>query len=526
MTATASTSAQSSSGKYLVLLGAIIVQLILGTIYGYSIFWEPLTSRVFPVVMTEAQQAQSVAQGEDLAGVKIVADEAAAKRERAIQQGYLKYAFSICVLTFAAVMVFAGRIQDLKGPRFPAIVGACLMGGGFLVAGLMSSPIVFFIAHSLFAGLIALIALMMFHALFGHLDPNKRVMVKYAPMAIMTIVIVAGVSLSNQYVGKLQELDRLFLLWGTVGFLAGAGVGFAYVCPIAALVKWFPNHKGLVSGVAVAGFGFGAYLFSQPWGADGFIAQHGMSKFFVVHGLICLVGISLGALMLRNPPGFEAKAAAAGESTWQETLRQPAFYVLWIMFFSASVAGLGVIGIVKVFAGEQLVLAAKEAGQTLAEADTLALMAKGAKAVGVLAIFNALGRVVWGFVSDRIGRTTTFVVMFTLQAITMFSLGAMKSEMSLVIAASLVGFNYGGAFALFPSATADFFGAKNLGANYGWMFTSYGIAGVVGIAAGNAAKVMTDSYVAAFSLAGVLCIGSVILALVLQRMKKTAPPAA
>ena len=264
-------------------------------------------------------------------------------------------------------------------------------------------------------------------------------------------------------------------------------------------------------------------LFSQKWGALGFISEFGITRFFVLHGLVCLVGITLGALMLRNPPGFESKPAAKGESTWQQTLRQPSFYVLWIMFFSASVAGLGVIGIVKVFAGEQLVLAAKEAGQSLAAPDMLALMTKGAKAVGVLAIFNALGRVIWGFVSDRIGRTTTFVAMFTLQAITMFSLGAMKSEMSLMIAASLVGFNYGGAFALFPSATADFFGAKNLGANYGWMFTSYGIAGVVGIAAGNAAKVMTGSYVAAFSLAGALCVGSAILALVLRRMKKADP---
>ena len=451
---------------------------------------------------------------------KVVANEAEAIQERAIQQGYLKYAFSICVLTFAAVMVFAGRIQDIKGPRFPAIVGACLMGGGFLVAGLMNSPIVFFIAHSTFAGLITLLALMMFHALFGHLDPEKRVMVKYAPMAIMTTIIVAGVSLSSQYVGKIQELDSLFLLWGTVGFLAGAGVGFAYVCPIAALVKWFPDQKGLVSGIAVAGFGFGAYLFSQRWGALGFIGEYGITRFFIVHGLVCLFGISLGAMLLRNPPGFESAKVGSGESTWQETLRKPAFYILWTMFFSASVAGLGVIGIIKVFAGEQLVFAAGELGQTLSESDTLALMTKGAKAVGVLAIFNALGRVAWGFASDRLGRTITFVAMFSLQAITMFSLGAMKSEISIVIAASLVGFNYGGAFALFPSATADFFGAKNLGANYGWMFTSYGIAGVVGIAAGNAAKVMTGSYVAAFFLAGALCAGSSILALVLRMMKQ------
>jgi MFS transporter, OFA family, oxalate/formate antiporter len=110
------------------------------------------------------------------------------------------------------------------------------------------------------------------------------------------------------------------------------------------------------------------------------------------------------------------------------------------------------------------------------------------------------------------------VAMFLLQAATMFALGGMRTETGLVIAASLVGFNYGGAFALFPSATADLFGARNLGANYGWLFTSYGIAGVVGIAAGNAAKTMTGSYAAAFAMAGTLCLVSAALAFVLKRM--------
>jgi OFA family oxalate/formate antiporter-like MFS transporter len=273
--------------------------------------------------------------------------------------------------------------------------------------------------------------------------------------------------------------------------------------------------------VAVAGFGFGAYLFSQKWGALGFISEFGVTRFFLVHGVVCFVGISLGAMLLRNPPGYEPGGAAAATGAgvaWQRTLKQPTFYILWAMFFSASVAGLGVIGIVKGFAGEQLVQAAKDAGQVLDAAGTNALMVGAAKAVGVLAIFNALGRVIWGLISDKIGRTPSFVAMFLLQAVTMFLLGAMKTEMSLVIAASLVGFNYGGAFALFPSATADLFGAKNLGANYGWVFTSYGVAGVVGIAAGNAAKVMTGSYVAAFSLAGCLCVVSAVMALVLKKM--------
>ena len=511
---------RSSTAKWLVLLGAIIVQLVLGTIYGYSIFWEPLSAKVFPPIITEAQKIEIAVGGADILSYKVVADEAAVARQIAVQQGYLKYAFSICVLTFAAVMVFAGRIQDLKGPRFPALIGAALMGGGFIIAGLMNSPVVFFTAHSVFAGLIALLALMVFHALWGHLDPEEHTMVKYGPFAILTTVIVASVTLGNQYVGQLEELDRLFLLWGTVGFLAGAGVGFAYVCPIAALVKWFPEHKGLVSGIAVAGFGFGAYLFSRQWGALGFINEFGITPFFIVHGVVCLVAISLGAMLLHNPPGFEHSAAASGGSSWQRTLRSPSFYVLWAMFFSASVAGLGVIGIIKLFAGEQLVSAATAAGQILNESDTAALLARGAGAVGILAIFNALGRVVWGFVSDRIGRTPTFVTMFVLQAATMFSLGSMQTELALAVAASLVGFNYGGAFALFPSATADLFGAKNLGANYGWVFTSYGIAGVVGIAAGNAAKILTGSYVAAFSAAGALCLVSAGLALWLPRLHR------
>jgi OFA family oxalate/formate antiporter-like MFS transporter len=510
--------------KYIVLAGAVIVQLVLGTIYGYSIFWEPLSSEVFPEIVTEAAASgideSRIASGE----VRVVPNDATAAHETAARQGYLKYAFSICVLSFAVVMVFAGRIQDLKGPRFPAFIGAALMGGGFMVAGLMSSPIVFFIAHALFAGMLTLVVMMGYHALFGHLDPNTRVMARYAPQAIMVTMIVGAVVLGNQYVGRLGELDRLFLLWGTVGFLAGAGVGFAYVSPIAALVKWFPKQKGLVSGVAVAGFGLGALIFSQKWSALGFISDFGMTRFFVVHGLVCLVGISIGAVLLRNPPGYEPGCAATSGSAWKVTLRQPSFWVLWAMYFSASVAGLGVIGIVKVFAGEQLVAAAEAGGAVLTADAVKALMLDGAKAVGVLALFNALGRVVWGFVSDRLGRTPTFIVMFLLQAGTMFALGAIQSELGLVVAASFVGFNYGGAFALFPSATADLFGARNLGANYGWVFTSYGIAGVVGIAAGNAAKSMTGSYAAAFAMAGTLCLISAALAIVLKRIGHPTQP--
>lgn len=578
----AASAGSPGSARYLVLIGAIVVQLILGTVYGYSIFWQPLHAEVFPEVVprerivtrdqavdrviTVEANAERIEAGDALPHAIVVADEQAAERRRAAigegepvdgymilesekaveqvkaridagqsiegfsvvdsveamkernaeQQGLLKYAFSICILSFALTMVIAGRVQDIKGPRLPAIIGAVLMGLGFLLAGLMTSPIVFYLAHAAFAGGLVLVLLMLFDALFGKVDSQQAPIIHYVPYAIVTGVAVGAVVLGVKLVGELGPLDHLFLLWGTVGFLAGAGIGFAYVCPIAALVKWFPEHKGLVSGLAVAGFGFGAYLFKgQTFGALGYIEAHGITAFFLVHGVICLIVVTLGAMLLRNPPAATSQASAGttADSTWQDTLRRPAFYVIWLMFFSGAMAGLMVIGIIKPFAQAQ----AEEGGLGIAQAATV-----GAAAVGWLAIFNALGRIVWGLVSDRIGRTPAFVVMFSFQAVVLFVLGSLTGEVALYIAAALVGFNFGGNFALFPSATADLFGAKNMGANYGWVFTSYGIAGVVGIAAGNYALTETGSYTAAFIVAAVLCLISAILAVGLAMTQKRA----
>ena len=516
----------SGAARVGVLLGAIIVQLILGTVYGYSIFWQPLTAEVFPEIITELERFTLHSSGGDVAGVVVAADEAERASLLATQQGYLKYAFSICILSFAFVKVLAGRIQDLTGPRLLAMVGAVLMGLGFLLAGLMNHPLVFYLAHAAFVGVVCILLLMMFSVLTGRLDPAKSPLVRAGPSGIIAACVVAGVLLGQSYVGGGEPLDKLFLLWGTIGFLAGAGIGFAYVCPIAALVKWFPEHKGLVSGLAVAGFGFGAFLLKgRSLGALGFIEEHGIRHFFLIHAAICFLGVMIGSLLLRNPPSSEeaGETASKPESGWQDTLRRPAFLVLWLMFFSGAMAGLMVIGIIKVFAGEQLVAAAIEGGGTLADGERARLLAQGAAAVGWLAIFNAVGRIVWGLVSDLIGRTIAFVVMFVAQAGMMFFLGSMQAELSLAVAASVVGFNFGGNFALFPSATADLFGSKNLGANYGWVFTSYGLAGVVGIAAGNTAKSITGSYTAAFAVAGVLCLLSAALAVGLAVTRRPVP---
>jgi len=515
--------------RYQVLVGAILIQLILGTVYGYSIFWQPLNAEVFPPIVTETELVTMAADGIDTSGVTVVADEDGKAAQLVTQQGYLTYAFSICILSFALTMVFAGRVQDVRGPRQTAIIGAVLMSMGFLAASLMNYPVMFFLAHAMMTGAVGLILLLIFDALLGGRDKSHdNPMLRYVPQAILLTVAVAGITTGTQFVGKLGPVDKIFMLWATVGFLAGAGLGFAYVCPRAALIKWFPNNRALVSGIAVAGFGFGASLFKgKTVGAMGYIDSRGITEFFLVHGLICLVFVTLGAMLMRNPPHAAAPSAAGStDSTWRDTLKQPAFYLLWLMFFSGAMAGLMVIGIIKGFAGDQLVAGAVAAGEELTKASKAELVAKGAAAVGYLAIFNAVGRVAWGLISDRVGRTAAMMAMFLFQAVTMCLLTQATTEVSIAIVASIVGFNFGGNFALFPSATADLFGAKNLGANYGWVFTSYGIAAVIGILAGNIARQLTGSYYAAFVVAAVLCVISAGLAVALGRSIKQAKLAA
>lgn len=522
LTAPMTRTASTSMTRWQVLAGALIVQLILGTIYGYSVYWQPLEERWYPPVLTEAEAAAQRAAGVTLdARTAVVADAAAAERLHAQRLGDLKYAFGICLLSFAGAMVFAGRLQDVRGPRFTATLGGILLAIGFLIAGQSARPVIYYLAHAVLMGIVAVALLSAQHALLRHVDRRSMPVLRYAPHGVITAVVIAGIVLGVTQVHAGLE-ERLLLLWATIGLIAGVGIGFAYVSPIAALVKWFPKHKGLVSGVAVAGFGFGAYLLSNrsAIGAVGFINHYGIDTFFSVHGLICLVAVCGGAMLLRNPPETASAApgakATAGDSTWRQTLRNPRFFVIWLMFFSGALAGLMVIGILKPFAGAQLVAAAETPGRVLSAAATKELLLKGAAAVGWLAIFNALGRVFWGWLSDKIHRTPAMTLMFLLQAGTLLSLAALHSDWTLAVGASCVGFNFGGNFALFPSLTADLFGSRNLGANYGWVFTSYGVAGVSGVALGNAAQTWTGSYFAAFAIAAGLCLASAVLAVILH----------
>ena len=300
----------------------------------------------------------------------------------------------------------------------------------------------------------------------------------------------------------------------TYGIIGGAGIGLAYVCPIAALVKWFPDKRGLISGLAVAGFGAGAFIFSKLIPVIAANPETGLYNVFLYFGITFLVVVTLAAQMLQNPPegykpeGWEPPAAKAGAPSsynyeWGEMLGTKQFWLLWFMFIIGATAGLMTIGHIKGFSQEILTTG------NIADAG-----GKAITIVGMLSIFNGLGRIAWGAASDSLGRSKAMMIMFLLQAGAMFSLTQVTGYYAIMGVACLVGFNFGGNFALFPSATADFFGTKNIGINYGWVFTSYGVAGIFGPMLGGYVKDTLKVYDHAFLIAAGLCVVAALLALI------------
>lgn len=258
------------------------------------------------------------------------------------------------------------------------------------------------------------------------------------------------------------------------GVLTGLGLGFGYASATPPAIKWFPASKtGMIAGIVVAGFGL-ASVYIAPL-ANFLMAKYGISQAMLIFGVAFLIVVCGLALLLVNPPeGYkpedkEAKkvttlnpASKTEEFPPSEVIKTNTFYKLWFMFFVASGAGLIIIGSV--------------AGMAKQSMGNLAWIV-----VALLAIGNAGGRIVAGILSDKIGRTKTLFTMLTFQGVIITSLifmGEGKAYL-LVLAATLIGFNYGTNLSLFPSATKDCFGLKNFGTNYGLVFTAWGIGGFI-----------------------------------------------
>jgi len=295
------------------------------------------------------------------------------------------------------------------------------------------------------------------------------------------------------------------------GGLTGLGMGLGYAAATPAAVKWFPAaRKGLITGIVVAGFGLASVYIApltkallQSYGVPGAFRTLGIGFLFVTLGLSrLLVNPPAGYVAAGSAPAAVTDDPARHEYDWHETVRTPQFALLWLMFACSAFAGLMIIGHMAKIASVQM------AGVDL-----------GFLLVAVLAIGNALGRIVSGLVSDRIGGIRTMLIVFVAQAALMGALAFSRSVATLVPVAALVGFCYGSNLSLFPSTTAGFFGTRNLGVNYGLVFTAWGVGGVFGSMAAGSIVDSTHTYAIAYAIAAGLCVLAAALTFV------TKPPA-
>ena len=354
----------------------------------------------------------------------------AIEKEFGWQGSQLNDPYALCCLVFAFAMILAGRCQDKFGPRLTASIGGLLVGAGLVL-----------------------------------------------------------ISTSNTY--------KVWLLG--FGVLVGLGLGFGYSSATPPALKWFPPAKtGLIAGLVVAGFGL-APVYLAPT-SEYLLRNYGLLKSMLIFGVAFTVIVCGLAQLLVNPPaGYVAKApdanpgakpASVDNFTPGEILRQPTFWLLWVIYFIGSGAGLMVIssvsGMAKKTMGSQAFIA-----------------------VAVMAIGNASGRIVAGVLSDKIGRRWTLLLVLLIQAGLMFvaipvTASTDGAKFIIVLLATFIGFNYGANLSLFPSFTKDLWGLKNFGMNYGVLFTAWGVGGFALSSLAQRLKAGSGNFNSSFVAAGVL----------------------
>ncbi len=300
--------------------------------------------------------------------------------------------------------------------------------------------------------------------------------------------------------------NSLTVLYLTYGLLAGIGIGLGYIVPIATLVKWFPDKRGFITGVAVAGFGAGA-LVTAPI-ARYLVGSVGLFPTFAILGILYLVMVIGGALFLKNPPegwkpeGWEPPPAEATTDrsgidyslggalkTWQ-------WYALWALLFLNVTAGIAIIS------------EASPMAQEITGVEPLV----AAGLVSIISIANGAGRFLWAWLSDAIGRKWVFLTMYLLQAVLFFLIPIIGGTyFVLAVLAFIIVSCYGGGFGTMPAFNADYFGSKNVGTIYGLMITAWGFGGVLGPLLISRVVDATGSYQNAFYiLAGMMLVSSIL----------------
>ncbi|MEH7158779.1 L-lactate MFS transporter [Neobacillus drentensis] len=380
--------------RWLIVLGTIIVQMGLGTIYTWSLFNQPLV---------------------DLFHWKL---------------NSVAITFSITSFALAFSTLFAGKLQDKFGLRR-------LIGSAGLVLG-------------------------------------------------------AGLILSSQ-------VSSLWMLYILAGVVVGAADGTAYITSLSNLIKWFPERKGLISGISVGAYGTGSLLFKFINGS--LIQSVGVSHAFLYWGLIVLLLVVGGSFLVREAKMSQQAQTVGGTTqkdfTVKEMLKTKQAYLLFIVFFTACMSGLFLIGVVK------------DIGVRLVGLD----IETASNAVALVAIFNTSGRIILGALSDKVGRlkVVSGALLVTAAAVTVLSFVPLNYGLFFACVAGIA-FCFGGNITIFPAIVADFFGLKNQSKNYGIIYQGFGIGAISGSFIASA----LGGFLPTFKLIAVLSIISLIIAMTIK----------
>ncbi|PKF63776.1 MFS transporter [Psychromonas sp. psych-6C06] len=306
-------------------------------------------------------------------------------------------------------------------------------------------------------------------AIMGHFverhGPRKAGLIAATFWGVGLLVAGVGTSIGN-----------IYLLWLGYGVLGGIGLGVGYITPVSTLVKWFPDRRGFATGLAIMGFGFGAMIAGPVFGY--MMEQYSIPTTFFTAGVVYMIVMYLSALYLERPPegwmpeGMKAAVESGTTKVTQDLTQQTAneaiktapFYWLWIMMFINISCGIGVIYSASPLAQETIGISPTEA----------------AAVVGLMAVFNGIGRLGWATFSDTLGRPNTYIAFFILQIALFLILPNIASVLLFQVVLFTIMTCYGGGFATLPAFIGDLFGTKQLGAIHGYILTAWALAGLVG----------------------------------------------
>lgn len=372
---------------FLIIIGTLVAQLGLGTIYTWSLFNQPLVNMF----------------GWELSKVSMT--------------------FSITSFSLAFATLFAGKLQDKIGIKKLVTICGILLGAGLILT---------------------------------------------------------------------SRVNSITMIYITAGIIVGAADGTAYITSLSNCIKWFPNKKGLISGLSVGAYGTGSLVFKYING--GFINSKGVLYTFIIWGIVAMVLIVAGAQLLKDAPVKETNDLKADERNFsvKEMLKTKEAYLLLIVFFTACMSGLYLIGVVKDIGVEMVGLSASTA----------------ANAVAMVAIFNTAGRIILGVLSDKIGGMKVVLFTFTITAILVLVLSLVPLNFGLFFTCVAgIAFCFGGNITVFPPIVGEFFGLDNQTENYGVIYQGFGI----GAISGSIIAAAVGGFKTTFIVVGIMCIVSIVI---------------